>query len=226
MFLNRIVARLSKLTSQSAIWPPIDDELLEWKNRGFLKGKVLNAGAGSREIGHLIDGELVNQDIRWPGDARTNIQIFSPIHEIPRGDETFDAIVCIAVLEHVENPEEVIPEFFRVLKPGGVVIATIPFLQPEHKVPTDFQRYTRDGIVRLFACRGFEVIESRPLFTVYHTLHWLVYEWLHLKSTFAYRAMRWTLLPILAHRAKHSRTQSDVLASGFQVVARKPVAGR
>jgi SAM-dependent methyltransferase len=148
---------LRSLISQSSVWPLIDNELLEAKKMGVLKGTVLNAGAGTRQVSHLIEGVLVNQDIAWPGEVRTNIHIYSPIHQIPKPACFFDAILCIAVLEHVENPEEILSEFFRVLKPGGHVVASVPFLQPEHKAPTDFQRYTSDGLARLFAQHGFDV---------------------------------------------------------------------
>ncbi len=108
-----ILDPIRKLTSQSVIWPPIEYELLDAKKAGYLKGKILNAGAGWRDLSHLVDGELINQDITWPDDDRKNTHIFSPIHNIPVADNTFDTILCIAVLEHVENPEEIIPEFLR-----------------------------------------------------------------------------------------------------------------
>jgi SAM-dependent methyltransferase len=212
---------IRKFKSQSP-FSSINDELLEPQQSGYLKGKVLNAGAGWRDISHLIDGELVNQDIYWEGDERTNIDIYSPIHKIPVIDATFDAILCIAVLEHVENPEEVIPEFFRVLKPGGYVVASVPFLQPEHKVPTDFQRYTKDGLERLFSHWGFEIVSSRSLFTVYHTLHWIISEWLHLNSSFLYKVLRVIILPPLVLLSRKSNLTSDKLASAFQIVAKKP----
>src|SRR5262245_1292387 len=145
-----MIATLRKLVQQPAVWPPIDYELVDLKQRGYLRGHVLNAGAGWRDISHLVEGTLLNQDLSWPNDNRTNIDIFSPIDDIPKPDNTFDAIICIAVLEHVENPELCVREFFRVVKPGGVVIASVPFLQPEHKIPTDFQRYTKDGLTSLF----------------------------------------------------------------------------
>ena len=219
-----ILDPIRKLTSQSVIWPPIEYELLDAKKAGYLKGKILNAGAGWRDLSHLVDGELINQDITWPDDDRKNIHIFSPIHNIPVADNTFDTILCIAVLEHVENPEEIIPEFLRVLKPGGIVVASVPFMQPEHKIPTDYQRYTKDGLERLFRHRGFEILSCQSVFTVYHSLHWIAYEWLHLKNTLGYKFLRLLLLPVLAYRARHSRLASDKLASVFQVLARKPVA--
>ncbi len=208
--------------SELAVFPEIDTDLNEC--RSLLKGKVLNAGAGWRDVSHLIDGELINQDITWPGDERTNIHIHSPLHKIPVESNFFDAILCIAVLEHVENPEEVVPELYRVLKPGGHLILEVPFLQPEHKVPTDFQRYTKDGLVRLVSHHGFSVKRIKGLFTVYHTLYWQVYLWLHLKKTLTYLMLRILLLRPLLWSARRSNTYSDTLASGFQLVATKAQA--
>lgn len=116
------------MTAQRAVWPPIEYELLDLKARGLLRGTVLNAGCGWHDVGHLIEGTLINQDISWPGDTRTNVDIFSPIHRIPRPEGAFDTVLCIAVLEHVANPIEIVAEFFRVTKAGGRVIASVPFL--------------------------------------------------------------------------------------------------
>jgi SAM-dependent methyltransferase len=210
--------------TELAVFPEIDGELIEYKS--LLKGKVLNAGAGWRDVSHLVDGELINQDISWPGDDRSNIHIHSPIHQIPVESNYFDAILCIAVLEHVENPEEVVPELYRVLKPGGHLILEVPFLQPEHKVPTDFQRYTKDGLIRLVSHHGFCVESIKGLFSVYHTLYWQVYIWLHLKRSALYLLSRLVLLRPLLWLARHSKTYSDRLASGFQLIATKSLPSK
>lgn len=219
--INSLKKRIKSILSlpEVGVFPSIDYELIEHKS--VLKGKVLNAGAGWRDVSHLVDGEVINQDIAWPGDERKNINIYSPIHKIPVEDNYFDAILCIAVLEHVENPEEVVPELYRVLKPGGHLILDVPFLQPEHKVPTDFQRYTKDGLVKLASDHGFQVLQVKSLFTVYHTFYWLVLEWLSLKDNILYKFLRITLLPLILLAASHSKTQSDKLASVFQLVATK-----
>ena len=214
---------LRKLTSQAAIWPPIDYELADLRH--LLKGKVLNAGAGWREIGHLIDGELVNQDLPSDNETRTNIHILSPLANIPRPDHSFDAVVCIAVLEHVENPEQVVAEMFRVLKPGGHLIASVPFLQPEHKVPTDYQRYTRDGLERTLRNGGFEIVRTEAMFSVYHTLHWILFEALRTRNGLTTVVLRNSLLPTLALLARRSQWKSDVVASAFRSVARRPATG-
>jgi SAM-dependent methyltransferase len=208
-----------RIPGEIACFPSIDVDLQEF--RPLLKGKVLNAGAGTREVAHLIDGELVNQDITWPGDERTNIQIYSPLHLIPVADNYFDAILCIAVLEHVVNPEEAVAELFRVLKPGGHMVLEVPFLQPEHKVPTDFQRYTRDGLEHLVTKHGFRVVRSKGLFTVYHTLFWQAHIWLHSKRSPIYLLARIIVLPLLLRRARKSTTYNERLATGYQILATK-----
>jgi SAM-dependent methyltransferase len=214
--------RLRQLSSQPAIWPAIDAELGDLQRRGILKGLVLNAGSGTRKIAHLVDGTVVNQDLSYPGDTRTDVDIVSPLHEIPRAADFFDGVLCIAVLEHVENPVQALAEMFRVTKPGGFLVCTVPFLQPEHKIPADFQRYTRDGLQTLVRNAGYAIDETIALHTVWHTLHWIVYEWLHLRDTFLYRTLRIALLPLLVWRSRKSPLVSDKLATAFRVLAHKP----
>jgi len=214
---------LRALTNQAAVWPPIDAELDDLRQAGMLKGAVLNAGSGWRDVQHLVDGTVINQDLYYPGDTRTNLDIISPLHQIPKPDDTFDGVLCIAVLEHVENPAEVAAELFRVTKPGGFLVCTVPFLQPEHKIPTDFQRYTRDGVEILLRKAGYEIEQTTALYTVWHTLHWIVYEWLHLRDTLIYKALRVLLLPPLVWLSRNSNIGSDKLATAFRSVARKPL---
>lgn len=203
------------------IWPPIDYELEDIGKAGRLSGMVLNAGAGWRDLSHLIDGKLVNQDITWDGDTRTNIDLIAPLHSIPVPDNTFDAILCIAVLEHVQNPIECVAEMVRVLKNGGTLVASVPFIQPEHKVPTDYQRYTRDGLTELFSNNELIIEETLPIFSIYHTLYWIAAEWLKMKNTIIYKVLRVIILMPLAYMALKSRSQSDILASAFRIVAVK-----
>lgn len=199
-------------------WPSIKDEMRPWQH--LLKGKVLNAGAGDRDLSPLVDGELVNQDI--PGGLHNkNIHILSPLSAIPRPDGFFDCVVCNAVLEHVDNPADVLKEFHRVLTPGGHLYLTVPFMQPEHLDPTDYQRYTRDGL-RLMAERaGFTVITVEALHNVYIALGWFVYTWLSAKNTLVYKVLRKVLFPLLRHKSRHSTTQVPGMASAHRLIGIK-----
>ena len=52
------------------------------------------------------------------------------IHEIPFEDNSFDAVMCNHVMEHVDDDRKAMGEIFRVLKPGGWAIMQVPFFSP------------------------------------------------------------------------------------------------
>src|SRR4051794_11399533 len=74
-------------------------------------------------------------------DPDTEPDFLAPADAIPVADDQFDSVVFTEVLQHLENPESVLAEIERVLKPGGRVVATIPYLYPVHHDPDDFQRW-------------------------------------------------------------------------------------
>ena len=67
-------------------------------------------------------------------------------HALPYEDDSFDCVAFDQVLEHVRKPWVCVNEAHRVLKPGGIVIITSPFFYQEHPHPTDFWRFTTDGL--------------------------------------------------------------------------------
>jgi len=103
---------------------------------------ILNVGAGNSKI----SSEIVNIDIT----PLENIHIISFAHQMPFKDGTIDGIIAEVLLEHVDNIEEVVKEFHRVLKPAGKVYITAPFLYPFHAVPGDYHRWTKSGLQLLF----------------------------------------------------------------------------
>jgi SAM-dependent methyltransferase len=197
----------------SKAFPPIEEELGPFRHH--FKGKVLNAGAGERDIAALVDGELYSQDLF----EAPHIDFRAPLHEIPVDDDFFDTIVCNAVLEHVENPEEVMTEFHRVCRPGGTLYLTVPFMQPYHPSPTDYQRYTIDGLRRLVEVHGFEVTESGGVHSAYHTLAWMVRDWLAPKKGLGGAVLRWVLVPYLTRKCRTSTEYVDSIASAYRVIA-------
>lgn len=68
-----------------------------------------------------------------------------------------------AVLEHIRQPFQVMQEVFRVLKPGGYVLISVPFMQEQHGSPHDYFRYTVNGVRSI--CAQFEEIEAGNSYT-------------------------------------------------------------
>jgi SAM-dependent methyltransferase len=66
------------------------------------------------------------------------------------------------VLEHVPEPNLVLEEFHRILKSGGHIFITTPFMHPLHEEPYDFYRYTPYALKTLVESAGFEVMFITP----------------------------------------------------------------
>ncbi len=114
------------------------------------EGLVLNIGSGnSLRLGGVVNIDMMDYE---------NVDIVCDIHNLPFKDNSIDAVMSLAVLEHVREPAVVLKEVHRVLKPRGRVFSVIPFMQPFHASPHDYQRYTLPGIEYLH--RDFDIVES------------------------------------------------------------------
>ena len=88
--------------------------------------------------------------------------IVGDIHALPFADNSQDAIVCMSVLEHVEDPITATKELYRVLKPGGLCFVYVPFLYYYHAEKdyyADYWRFTDDILRVLF--KNFSHLEIR-----------------------------------------------------------------
>ena len=93
---------------------------------------------------------------------------------LPFTDDSFDSIFSSEVFEHVFNLDEILGELDRVLKPGGVMLVTVPFVWEEHEVPYDFGRYTSFGLRHLFERHNLQVEEIRKSTTYIETVFQLL----------------------------------------------------
>ncbi len=93
-----------------------------------------------------------------------NPDIVGDIHNLPFEDNSKDAILCLAVLEHVQNPVKAMEELYRTLKPGGRLLIYVPFLYYYHAHKGyygDYWRFTSDTL-KMFA-EPFSQYELTPV---------------------------------------------------------------
>lgn len=80
-------------------------------------------------------------------------------HRLPIADKSADWVLLVAVLEHVQDPYQVLAETMRVLRPDGRVYVAAPFLQMEH-AQEDYWRWTGQGLPRLLRDAGLTILEG------------------------------------------------------------------
>ncbi|RYD96879.1 MAG: methyltransferase domain-containing protein [Sphingobacteriales bacterium] len=127
-----------------------------------LSGRLLDFGCGVKPYQHLFQvDEYVGVDYQGEGETwdKTKVDYIYDGKTLPFPDASFDSIFSSEVLEHVFNPAEILPEIYRVLKPGGRMLFTFPFAMPEHEEPNDYARYTSFAAIHLFQQHGFKVLE-------------------------------------------------------------------
>jgi ubiquinone/menaquinone biosynthesis C-methylase UbiE len=195
-----------------------------------LTGTLLDVGAGRcrryKEVCRNVTSyQTLDHDVMWKPD------VIGSAESIPIPDGGVDSILCTQVLEHVAHPEAAIREMFRVLRPGGVCLLTVPQTNELHEEPHDYFRYTSYGLRTLFEDVGFriDVLDQRGK---YYAMLWQI-RIRHLINTWKPYERTWAMailcpLSILLTRYalwRDALTRSPAAALhtiGWCVVARKP----
>jgi SAM-dependent methyltransferase len=96
--------------------------------------------------------------------------VLADVGHVPFADTTARSVICTDVLEHVPDPESIVVEAYRILKPGGLFVLSMPFIGYVHADPYDFQRYTAHKLDLLLSEAGFQDIEIQAMGHYYTVL--------------------------------------------------------
>lgn len=134
-----------------------------------LHGKLLDVGCGDQPYKKLLlENNRIQQyvgldlptgkyfdhrppDITWDGN------------NIPSASESFDCAICLEVLEHTHDPRQVLSEIFRVLKPNGNAVLSVPYLWPLHDAPYDHYRFTPFFFEKALSEIGYKQVKIQSL---------------------------------------------------------------
>jgi len=142
-FLTEELRRETRIVDTAAVssnpYPPEAEQLID----SAANGLVLDCGAGKRGVYYpnVVNYEIVNYD---------TTDIIGVGELLPFKDNSFDAVMSLAVLEHVRDPIRCAAELVRVLKSGGRLLCCAPFLVPVHGYPHHYFNMTPQGHKRLF----------------------------------------------------------------------------
>lgn len=201
-------------------------EVLEASEQEPARVLVIGAGGNSPEVAALEADpriDLIATDV-VPGPG---ISVICDGHDIPLADGTVDSVVSQWVLEHVVDPERVVAEMHRVLRPGGLVYSEVPFIQQVHFGRHDFTRWTPSGHRRLY--RFFDEISMSVVAGPGMALSWSFVWFLESLPSRKGRLSRWlsrlgrvvTLPLLLCDRWLIRRPGSWDAASGTAFLGRR-----
>lgn len=146
---------------------------------------TLDIGSGPERLGK----EFINVDV-FPFPE---VDIVANAEELPFKDNTIDGAVSESLFEHVPDAYKVAREMVRIVKPGGYIYVSAPFIHPYHASPDDFNRWTISGLKHLFP--GLEIIDSGVRSGPWSAFLMFMAYWLGVIFSFGYKKAA----PFLAH---------------------------
>ncbi|SFO93719.1 class I SAM-dependent methyltransferase [Hydrogenimonas thermophila] len=205
----------------------LDDLLLHTQ----FYGKVLDVGGKKENKRGKFRPPLDKVD-SWKYlniDKSTNPDYLCSADDIPVEDESFDIVLLAEVLEHIENPIEVLKECKRVLKENGKIVITMPFLYSKHADPYDFQRWTDYKLENEMKKLGFKEIVIIPMGSIFAVIYDLLYVSLGMASknrnALKNRVINKLIMPLIAKifmwlDNKYSY-KSTTITTGYYIEAKK-----
>lgn len=150
-----------------------------------IEGRVLDVGCGDKPYETWTIAEKVEYlgiDV-YPG-PKVDI-VIEPGRAWPIETESFDVVLCTQVMEHVIDLEKSLKEIRRVLKAGGKIIITVPFIYNEHGVPieNDYRRFSIHGLRDIFS-HQYDISELKVQGGVGSTIGTLWLNWLSIFRPF------------------------------------------
>ncbi|MES0873765.1 class I SAM-dependent methyltransferase [Sinimarinibacterium thermocellulolyticum] len=128
--------------------------------------RLLDIGCADRWVEHALAPGVQYLGLDYPptGEALYHARpcVFADAARLPFASSSVDVVTLFEVVEHLRFPREALSEAGRVLRPGGCLLLTIPFLYPIHDAPHDYQRYTAHGLRRDLEACGFLVERLEP----------------------------------------------------------------
>jgi SAM-dependent methyltransferase len=117
---------------------------------------ILDFGAGHGDFSAVLQKRKVVALDVYPYEE---VDIVCDLQKaIPFRRASFDAIVLMNVLEHIQQPGHLMKTLATLLRPGGLLIVAVPFLLKLHQLPYDFNRYSHHQLVNIGREARLEVL--------------------------------------------------------------------
>lgn len=148
---------------------------------GRLTGDILDVGCGEQPYRRWVTGARRYVGLDVVQGPSVDI-VVAPGERWPLSDHQFDGVLCTQVIEHVAALEWLLAEIARTVRPGGLLVLSVPFIYNEHGREHDYRRLSRHG-VRALLEPEFDVEEIVSQGAVGSTLGAMLLAWIELSFT-------------------------------------------
>jgi len=127
---------------------------------------VYDVGCGQKPFAALLEGKVrkhIGVDVADGFYQPHQVDLIGSAYDVPAPDGIADAVILSEVIEHLETPLLAVQEAHRLLKPGGLVFLSFPFLYPQHAAPRDYLRFTEFYLANKIAGENLDIVESSRL---------------------------------------------------------------
>jgi len=118
---------------------------------------VVDYGCADQPYRDLFPPGVTYLGADLPGNPDAAVEI-GPDGSLPLPGDHVDAVVSSQVLEHVADPALYLAECARVLRPGGKLLLSTHGIMVYHRDPVDYWRWTGEGLQRIVALAGLQVV--------------------------------------------------------------------
>ena len=135
-------------------------------NKVYIKGKSLEFGAyknQNKNFSTHLNGKKNFQYTNLKKDKKNNILEGDLNQKLKFKSNHYQNLIIFNVLEHLSNPIKSLKELHRILKKGGLLIGSTPFLYQVHGAPDDYLRFTKNYLINEFKKKKFKAIYVKEL---------------------------------------------------------------
>lgn len=195
-------------------------------------GTLLDVGCGDMPYKPLLMGipsrvtRYIGLDVEGGLHGKPDLSFNGT--DIPLRDAEADCAIATEVLEHCAEPEKLLREIARVLKPSGVFFFTVPFFWPVHEAPHDHHRFTPFALRRMLERAGFDRVEIAAHGGWDASLAQMIGLWARYRGMRPWkrRVLSWLLLPAVhllnaIDKKSDDADSENTMTTGFSGIARK-----
>lgn len=148
----------------------VGQDILEVGSRHYADGAVsdlreliVRSRGTSKEEPRIVGCDLApGENVDVVADLTDSMELIAEAFNY----RMFDTIFCLSVLEHVPDCVSMARNLSTLLKPGGVIFVSVPFVFRLHEYPVDMWRFTPDAVKFIFPTIDFRELKYSNISTL------------------------------------------------------------